>query len=65
MAGKFGKFGLNALFVSCVFIVHVAEVLDHEIMNEDFHGCSRDDNPVFIEEINKYCKAQVFKTEKF
>ena len=25
MAGKFGKFGLKALFVSCAFIVHVAE----------------------------------------
>ena len=25
MAGKFGKFGLKALFVFCAFTVHVAE----------------------------------------
>ena len=31
MAGKFMKFGVTALFVSCAFIVHVAEaVTDHE-----------------------------------
>ena len=31
MVGKFGKFGLKALFVSCAFIVHVVEVpADHE-----------------------------------
>ena len=49
-----GKFGLKALFVSCVFIVHVTEApADHESTNEDFCGCSRDDKPVFIEEINK------------
>ena len=31
MAGKFGKFGLKTLFVSCVFIVCVAEApADHE-----------------------------------
>ena len=53
MIGKFGKFGLKALFVSCAFIVRVAKVLDHEITNEDFRGCSHDDKPVFIEEINK------------
>ena len=53
MAGKFGKFGLKALFVSCAFIVRVAEALDHESTNEDFRGCSRDDKPVLIEEINK------------
>ena len=54
MAGKFGKFGLKALFVSCAFIVRVAEApADHESTNEDFRGCSRDDKPVFIEEINK------------
>ena len=48
MAGKFGKFGLKALFV------RVAEApADHESTNKDFHGCSRDDKPVFIEEINK------------
>ena len=63
MAGKFGKFGLKALFVSCTIIVPVAEVpADHESTNEDFHRCSRDDKPVFIEGINK---AQVFKTVKF
>ena len=36
MAGKFGKFGLIALFVSCAFIVHVAEApADHESTNEE------------------------------
>ena len=64
MAGKFGKFGLRALFVSWAFIVRVAEALDHESTNENCRGCSRDDKPVFIEEINKY-EAQVFKTVKF
>ena len=54
MAGKFWKFGLKALFVACAFIVRVAEALDHESTNEDFRECSRDDKPVFIEEINKY-----------
>ena len=53
MAGKFWKFGLKALFVSCAFIVRVAEALDHDSMNEDFRGFSRDDKPVIIEEINK------------
>ena len=54
MAWKFGKFGLKALFVSCTFIVRVTEApADHESTNEDFRGCSRDDKPVFIEEINK------------
>ena len=54
MAGKFGKFGLIALFMSYAFIVRVAEApADHESTNEDFRGCSRDDKPVFIEEINK------------
>ena len=53
MAGKFGKFGLKAFFVSCAFIARVAEALDHENTNKDFRGCSRDDKPVFIEEINK------------
>ena len=46
MAGKFGEFGLKALFVSCAFIDRVAEALDHEIKNEDFRGCSRDNKPV-------------------
>ena len=54
MAGKFGKFGLKALFVSCAFIVRVAGApADHESTNEDLPGCSRDDKPVLIEEINK------------
>ena len=55
MAGKIGKFGLKVLFVSCAFIVLVAEApADHESMNEqDFRGCSRGNKPVFIEEINK------------
>ena len=54
LVGKFGKFGLKVLFVSCAFIVRVAEVpADHESTNEGFRGCSRDDKPVFIEEINK------------
>ena len=53
MAGKFGKFGLKAFFVSCAFIVRVPEALDHESTNEDFRGCSRDDKPVLIEEMNK------------
>ena len=54
MAGKFEKFGLKALFVSCAFIVRVAEApADHESKNEDFRRCSLEDKPVFIEEINK------------
>ena len=49
---KFGKFGLKALFVSCAFIDRVAEApADHESTNEDFRGCSRDDKPLFIEEM--------------
>ena len=54
MAGKVGKFGLKPLFVSCTFIVHAAEApADHKSTNKDFRGCSRDDNTVFIEEIDK------------
>ena len=56
MAGKFEKFGLKAgaVFVFCAVIVRVTEApADHESTNEDFRGCSRDDKPVFIEEINK------------
>ena len=49
-----GKFGLKALFVPCAFIARVTQVpADHESTNEDFQGCSREDKPVFIEEINK------------
>ena len=55
MAGKFGKFGLIALSVSCALIARVAEAAaDHESTNEeDFRGCSRGDKPVVIDEINK------------
>ena len=54
VSGKFGKFGVKALFVFCAFIVRVAEApADHESTNEEFRGCSRDNKPVFIEEINK------------
>ena len=54
MAGKFGRFCLKALVVSSAFIVRVAEApADHESTNEDLRGCSRDDKPVFIEEIDK------------
>ena len=54
MGGKFGKFGLKVLFVSCTFIVRVAKAqAGHESTTENFRGCSRDDKPVFIEEINK------------
>ena len=64
MAGKFGKFGLKALFVSGAYTVRVAEApANHESTNEDFRGCSGDDKPVFIEETTS--KAQVFKTVKF
>ena len=54
LMAEFGKCGLKALFVSCAFIVRVAEVpADHESANEDFRGCSHDDKPVSIGEINK------------
>ena len=54
MAGKFEKIGLKGLFVSCAFIVRVAEApADHGSTNEDFRGCSCGDEPVFILEINK------------
>ena len=54
MVGKFVNFCLKALFVSHPFIVCVAEApADNESTNEDFRACSRDDEPVFIEEINK------------
>ena len=54
MAGKFGESSLKALFVSYASIARAAEApADHESTNEDFRGCSRDDKPVFIEEINK------------
>ena len=36
------------------FDLHHVEALDNESTNEDFRGCSRDDKPVFVEEINKY-----------
>ena len=62
MAGKFGKFGLKALFVSCAFIVRAAEApADYESTNEDFRGCSRDDKPVFIEEISQQVRSKYLK----
>ena len=57
MAGKFGKFGLKALFVSCAFVVRVAETLDNESTNEkisvDVAVTINQRSLVFIEEINK------------
>ena len=56
MAGKSGKFGLIAFFLSCAFIGRFAEApADHEsTKEEDFRGCSRGDKPVLlIDEINK------------
>ena len=66
MAGKFGKFGLIALFVSCAFIVRVAEApADHESTNEeDF----RVDVAVAINQCSlrkSTSRAQVFKTVEF
>ena len=60
MAGKFGKFGLIALFVSCAFIVRVTEAApDHESTNEeDLRGCSRGDCSLK----KSTSRAQVFKT---
>ena len=58
MAGKFGKFSLKALCVSCAFIVRVTEApADHKTTNgEEFRGRSCGDKPVFIEEIDNYSK---------
>jgi len=56
MAGKFGKFGFIAFFVSCAFIVRVAKAAaadESTATEDDFHGGGRGDNPVFVEEINK------------
>ena len=55
MAGKFGKFGFIAFFVSCAFIVRVAEAAgdDESTANEEDFGGGRGDKPVFVEEINK------------
>ena len=60
------KFALKVLFVSCAFVVRVAEApADHESTNEqDFRGCSCDDKPVFID-WKSTSKTQVFKTEAF
>ena len=58
-AGKLGKFGLKALFVSCAFIVCVAEVpADHE-SPWTINQCSLKKSRLEIK------KAQVFKTVKF
>ena len=55
--GKFGEFGLKALFVSYPALslsVSQKRQADHESTNEeDFRGCSRGDKPVFIEGINR------------
>ena len=57
MAGKFGKFGLKALYVSCAFIVRLAEApADHESTNEDFRGFSRDDKRLRKSTRPKYLK---------
>ena len=50
MAGKFGKFGLKALFVPCALIVRVAEATaDHESTSEeDFRGCCCDVEIVIV-----------------
>ena len=58
--GSLGKFGLIVLFVSCAFIVRVAEAPpDHESTNEeDFRGCSRGDCSLK----KSTSRAQVFKT---
>ena len=65
MAGKFGKFGLKALFVSCPFIVHVAEApaswpWKHELMKISL------DVAVTIDQCSlrkSTSKAQLFKNE--
>ena len=52
----------KALFVSCVFILRVAEApADHESTNEDFRGCSRDDKPVFISSGNQQVRPKYLK----
>ena len=63
MARQFGKFGLKAFFVSCAFIDRVAEAPAdyYESTNEDFRGCSRDDKPVFIEEISQQVRSKYLK----
>ena len=70
MAGKFGKFSLKALFVSCAFIERVTEApADHESTSEDdFRGCSRDDKNQYINQCSltkSTSKAPVFKTVEF
>ena len=70
-AGKFGKFGFKVLFVSCAFIVRVAEApADHESTNEqDFRGCSRDINQCSLignQQVRpKYLKPKHFRLISF
>ena len=61
MAEKFGKFGLKALFVSCAFIVRVAEALEARMKISV-------DVAVTINQCSlrkSTSKAQAFKTIKF
>ena len=60
MAGKFGKFGLKALFLSCTFTVRVTEALDHESTNEDFRDVAVTINQCSL--MKSTSKAHVFKT---
>ena len=65
MAGKFGKFGLKALFVSCAFIARFAEALDHDMKERMKISV---DVAVTINQCSlrkSTSKAQVFKTVKF
>ena len=64
MAGKFGKFGLIALFVSCAFIVRVAEA--QTILKARMKKISVDVVAINQCSLRKSTsKAQVFKTVEF
>ena len=67
MAGKFGKCGLKALFVSCAFIVRVASQKRQLTIKARIINISVD-VAVTINQCslrNSGSKAQVFKTVKF
>ena len=67
MAGKFGKCGLKALFVSCAFIVRVASQKRQLTMKARIMKISVD-VAVTINQCSlrkSTSKAQVFKTVKF
>ena len=49
MAGKFGKFGLKALFA--LYLALSLSVSQKCQLTMKVRGCSRDDKPAFIEEI--------------